>query len=87
MPKNLKLVSIHDLLTPREARSDPTGSRARIKGEPIPEEEGIRNTRAPLHSWALSGAPAPGAEAPLRGWALSGGSTTKPRSRNSRKSK
>jgi hypothetical protein len=37
VPKNLRLVSIHDVLTRREARSDPTGSRARIKGEPIPE--------------------------------------------------
>lgn len=50
MPKNLRLVSIHDVLTAREARSDPTGSRARIRGEPVPEPE-------PLHGWALSGTP------------------------------
>lgn len=65
MPKNLKLVSIHDVLTSRQARSDPTGSRARVKGEPIPETEAT-----PIHSWALSGAPAP-AKSLLHGWALS----------------
>jgi hypothetical protein len=70
--RTLDGVSIHDVLTSREARSDPTASRARIRGEP------------PLHGWALSGAaapaegvcrgavPAPEAKAPLGGWTLSG---------------
>jgi hypothetical protein len=65
VPKNLKLVSIHDVLTSREARSDPTGSRARIRGEPRPEPE------PPLHGRALSGVAAPEAKTPLYGWALS----------------
>jgi hypothetical protein len=62
--KNLRLASIHDVLTSREARSDPTGSRARIRGEPLPEP-------ASLHGRTLSGAPAPKAKSPLYGWALS----------------
>jgi hypothetical protein len=65
VPKNLRLVSIHDVLTSREALSDPTGSRAHIKGEPIAEQE------LPLHGRALSGVAAPEATSPLHGWALS----------------
>jgi hypothetical protein len=62
VPKNLRLVSIHDVLTSRDARSDPTGSRARIKGEPAPE---------PLHGAAVSGGRAPETGSLLHGWALS----------------
>jgi hypothetical protein len=75
VPKNLRLVSIHDVLTSREARSDPTGSRARIKGEPPPEPASRSHAKQepepPLHGRALSGAPALEANSPLYGWALS----------------
>jgi hypothetical protein len=79
VPKNVRLVSIHDVLTSREARSDPTASRAQIKGEPLPEplsgshakQEQTENTKSPLHSWELSGSPAPEANEPLRGWRIS----------------
>jgi hypothetical protein len=75
VPKNLRLVSIHDVLTAREARSDPTGSRARIRGEPLPEPASRSHAKQepepPLHGRALSGTPAPEAQQPLHGWALS----------------
>jgi len=67
VPKNLRLVSIHDVLTSREARSDPTGSRARIKGERAPEAA----PKTLLHGWTLSGTPATEAKTPLYAWALS----------------
>jgi hypothetical protein len=72
--KNVRLVSIHDVLTSREARSDPTGSRAQIRGEPLPEPE------PPLHERTLSGAPAPKAKSPLYGWALSASKRYPPKS-------
>jgi hypothetical protein len=74
MLKNVRLVSIHDVLTNREARSDPTGSRARIRGEPLPEPASRSHAKQepepPLHGRALSGVPVPEARAPLHGWAL-----------------
>lgn len=39
MPKNLKLVSIHDVLTSREVRSDPTVSRDHVSADGGSEPE------------------------------------------------
>lgn len=86
LPKFFQRVTGADMLrvcmkVPRQPGIDPTGSRARIKGEPLPEPpkasrakqepEPPRHLKSPLYSWSLSAAPASEAKAPLHGWALS----------------